>query len=88
MAEVTFALRARVSTERPEAIPPVLIELEWGGSVQASGAGVDFLVEGQLRGASARDLNRGLPTALRRVEKRTRLRSEWTCEARAERFFD
>jgi len=88
MTEVTFVLGARVSTESPEAIRPILIELVPGGYVQPSGARYDLLVEGQLRGASARILNRGLLTAFRRLEQRTRLRSEWTCERRTERVSD
>jgi len=48
----------------------------------------EFVLEGTLEGASAKDLNRALLSALRRVEKKTRLRSEWTCEGTTERFFD
>jgi hypothetical protein len=48
--------------------------------------GVEVTTE--LQGASARDLNRQLLSRLRRVEKRTTLRAEWTHEAITERFFD
>ena len=39
-------------------------------------------------GESARYLNRTLLSALRKVEKKTRLRAEWASGKRIERFFD
>ena len=45
-------------------------------------------VEGTMEGADARDVNRRLLSALRRVEKRTRLRAEWTGGGSIYRFFD
>ncbi len=42
----------------------------------------------QLEGESARDLNRAVLSALRRVERRTTLRAEWTSGTTVERFFD
>jgi hypothetical protein len=47
-----------------------------------------FEITGEFEGESARDLNRGLLSELRRAEKKTRLRSEWTSGATSERFFD
>ena len=42
-----------------------------------------------MEGSSARDLNRGILSALRKVERRTRLRAEWTDEdGQVYRFFD
>jgi len=41
-----------------------------------------------LEGRSARDLNRAVLSELRRVEKRTRLRAEWTAGGVTERYFD
>jgi hypothetical protein len=46
------------------------------------------MVEAELSGKSARDLNRMLLSQLRRAERRTRLRAEWTSNGVAERFFD
>ncbi|MGA8276048.1 MAG: hypothetical protein WB789_01940 [Thermoplasmata archaeon] len=83
-----FSLRARVSTETPDAVGPILGQLVPGGSVQRSQEPKEFLVEGELEGPSAKDLNRALLSALRRTEKRTRLRAEWTREGTTERFFD
>ena len=45
-------------------------------------------VEGVIDGGDARDVNRRLLPALRRVELRTRLRAEWTGGGVAYRFFD
>ena len=49
----------------------------------------DFVVEAEMEGASARELNRTFLSALRKVEKRTTLRAEWTSgDGTSERFFD
>ncbi len=57
------------------------------GSVRK--AGDEFVVEAQMEGASARELNRTFLSALRKVEKRTTLRAEWTSgDGTSERFFD
>ncbi len=47
-----------------------------------------FVVEAETEGASAKELNRMLLSALRRVEKRTTLRAEWASDDDTERFFD
>jgi hypothetical protein len=83
-----YRLRARVSTENPEAVRPILEAQVPGGSVTLGQEPKEYLVDGTLEGASAKDLNRTLLSALRRAEKRTQLRSEWTCEGTTERFFD
>jgi hypothetical protein len=88
MAEKRFSLRAQVSTENPEAIRPILVHRIPGGSVTRTSDPKEFRVEGDLEGPSARELNRALLSALRQVEKRTRLRSEWTSSGTTERFFD
>jgi hypothetical protein len=41
-----------------------------------------------MEGASAKELNRTLLSALRQVEKRTTLRAEWTSGDTTKRFFD
>jgi hypothetical protein len=83
-----FSLHARVSTDNPVAIKPVLTRMVPGGTVALSEDGQEFVVDGVFDGSSARDLNRSLLSELRRAEKRTRLRSEWTSEVATERFFD
>jgi hypothetical protein len=81
-----FSLVARVSTESPDAIRRVLRELLPNGSITPKEG--ELLVRATMRGASARDLNRALLSALRRLERRTRLRAEWTSGGATERFFD
>ncbi len=87
MAEGRFRLVARVSTDSLERIRPILGKLFPGGHIQQQG--MEFLVETAMEGPSAKDLNRSVLSALRRIEKRTRLRAEWTDEGgEVSRFFD
>lgn len=85
MADTAFHLVAEVSSDSPGAIGSLLEQLV-EGTVTPTPDG--FHVEGTMRGADARELNRFLLSALRRVERRTRLRSEWTSEGETLRFFD
>jgi hypothetical protein len=80
-----FNLVADVSSDDPVAIEPILRQLISGGIVATKGG---FHVEATMEGESARELNRSLLSALRRAERRTRLRSTWTGEGVTERFFD
>ena len=86
MAKKAFLLTARVSTENPKAIKPVLDEVLPKGSVTKTDEG--FLIKVRMVGESARELNRTLLSALRRAEKKTRLRSEWANGKTVEKFFD
>jgi len=88
MSERPYHLSARVSTENPSAVRPVLEHLFPGGAISLGNGSKEFVVDGRLVGPSARELNRALLTSLRRAEKRTRLRAEWTCDGISERFFD
>lgn len=82
-----FTLTARVSSDSPSAVRPVLDRVLRGkGTISPIEGG--FEIAGEFEGGSARDLNRGLLSELRRAEKKTRLRSEWTSGKTAERFFD
>jgi hypothetical protein len=81
----TFRLVADVSSDDPERIRPVIGRLLPTG-VTATADG--FHVEIELTGESARELNRDLLSALRREERRTRLRATWTADGTSERFFD
>jgi hypothetical protein len=83
-----FTVRAKVSTENPSAIRPVLRRLFPAGSVTLTGDPKELVLQGDMEGASARDLNRSILTELRRVERRTRLRAEWSFEGTTEKFFD
>jgi hypothetical protein len=88
MAGKRFGLRARVSTDNPAAVEPVLRRLIASGSIEPGEKSGEFYIEAELEGSSARDLNRWLLSELRRAEKRTRIRSEWSAGGRTERFFD
>lgn len=86
MAKKAFQLTARVSTENPKAIKPVLDQVLPKGSVTKTDEG--FLIKVRIVGESARELNKSLLSALRRAEKKTRLRSEWASGKSVEKFFD
>ena len=82
-----FKLIARVSSANPQAIRPILENLVTQGSVKE--VDEEFMVEAEMKGESAKELNRSLLSSLRRVEKRTRLRAEWTSDdGIIQRFFD
>ncbi len=86
MTKKKFTLMAHVSTENPRAIKLALKELVSGGSITSTDEG--FLVKATMRGETARELNRILLSALRRIERKTRLRAEWKSGDMTERFFD
>jgi hypothetical protein len=83
-----YSLHARISTDNPVAVKPVLTRLFPQGTVAQSEDHDEFVVDAVVDGSSARDLNRSLLSELRGVERRTRLRSEWTSRDATERFFD
>jgi len=47
-----------------------------------------YRVEALVGGDTAKEVNRAFLSSARRVEKRTRVRAEWTCGTTTERFFD
>ncbi len=81
----TFRLKADVSSDDSSGLIAVLEQFV-SGHVHAAPHG--YRLEGTVVGDSARELNRQLLTALRKVERRTRLRSAWTADGVTERFFD
>ena len=81
-----FNLKARINRSAARTIRQALDQLAAKGSVRKDGD--EFVVEGEMEGASAKELNRTLLSALRNVEKRTTLRAEWTSGDTTERFFD
>ncbi|MFZ0863288.1 MAG: hypothetical protein WB781_02455 [Candidatus Sulfotelmatobacter sp.] len=83
---MNFKLHARINRSDAETIRQALDQLATNGSVRKEGE--EFIVEAQMEGASAKELNRTLLSALRKVEKRTTLRAEWTSGETTERFFD
>jgi hypothetical protein len=85
VTDTAFHLVADVSSDNHDAIGNLLKELV-DGTVISTPDG--FHVDGWMRGNDARELNRFLLSALRRVERRTRLRAEWTANGETGRFFD
>lgn len=87
---LSFKLEARVNSGNPGAIQKVLESFVGSnGSVKrAEDEKGGYLVEGRITGSSAKELNRQLLSALRKVEKKTTLRAEWTSGDETERYFD
>jgi hypothetical protein len=91
-----FHLIAAVSTDNLAAIRDVLTELvgrrgrieraETNEAAEAEKG--EFRVEAEIEGATAKELNRAFLSALRKVERRTRLRSVWSSSGSIERYFD
>ena len=76
-----------MSSSNPKAVKAVLNDAIKRGTIKEAGG--DYVIEAEVEGESAKDLNRALLSALRRAEKRTRLRAEWTSDDGAtQRFFD
>jgi hypothetical protein len=87
MAEKKFSLVGKISTDNPISINTVLKKAIPQGTIEQT-ASDEFLVKAEFTGENARDLNRSLLSELRRVEKKTRLRAEWTSGGVTEKFFD
>jgi hypothetical protein len=88
MTRKHFSLVGRVSTDSPAAVGPILERLVSKGHVKKGSEAGEFLVDAEIDGENAKELNRSLLSELRRVEKKTRLRAEWTSGDTTERFFD
>jgi hypothetical protein len=87
MPKKTFKLAATVSSDSPAAVrAPLKTFLGVGATIEPTDDG--FKIEANLSGECAKDLNRQLLSELRRAEKKTRLRAEWTSGSVTERFFD
>jgi hypothetical protein len=87
MPKRTFELVATVSSDTPAAIRAPL-ERAVGSKAKIEDTEDGFRVAATLSGESAKDLNRQLLSELRRAEKKTRLRAEWTSGGVTEKFFD
>jgi hypothetical protein len=83
-----FSVIALISTDNPAAVGPVLERWFGRGGVEPTERPTDFRVRGRVPAESAREANRTLLTELRRAERKTRLRAEWTVNGVTERFFD
>ena len=84
---MTFKLHARVARADAETIRQALAELTARGSVAAQGD--EFAIEAEAEGESAKELNRRLLSALRKIHKRATLRAQWTSSGNVtESYFD
>jgi predicted RNA binding protein with dsRBD fold (UPF0201 family) len=81
-----FDLDAEVRSASPQEVLAALHDLFPDATIETTETGLRVRV--QLEGETARDLNRAVLSALRRVERRTTLRAEWSSGATVERFFD
>jgi hypothetical protein len=81
-----FSLIGDVSSDDLAAVRPVITDVIEDATVTQTADGLR--VVGTLDGADAREVNRRLLSALRRAERRTRLRAEWTGDGQVHRFFD
>ena len=87
MVEKKYQLNATVNSASPSAIKPILQEvIGKNGTVKPVGEG--FEVKAEFNGENARELNRMVLSELRRTEKKTSIRSEWTTGDTTEKFFD
>ena len=87
MVEKTIKRCATISSENLSAVNTVLEHIIGdSGSIKQAGKGFEVVAE--LKGESARDLNRMMLSEMRRVEKKTSIRSQWTYEGTTEKFFD
>ena len=82
-----FKLHARVHRADAETIRLALAEL--GAEAKIMQESDEFIIDADVDGESAKDLNRRLLSALRRVHKRATLRARWTSPANlTESYFD
>lgn len=76
-----------MSSSNLQAVKPVLEQLIKTGHVRETKD--ELVVEAEMAGDSAKELNHSLLSALRRTEKKTRLRAEWTSDdGTTLKFFD
>ena len=81
-----FLLAAQIRTTERSAVQVVLADLIPQSVITTTEEGLH--VEGEMEGTSARDLNRLVLSAVRRIDRRATLRAEWTTAGVTERFFD
>jgi hypothetical protein len=80
-------LKAQVSRSEAQTIRRALKQLAAKGSIRK--ADEDFVVEAEMEGTSAKEMNRILLSALRKVERKATIRAEWVAgDNITERFFD
>ncbi len=86
MDDKHFLLAAQIRTTEQTAIQVLLADLIPKSTITTTEEGLH--IKGVMEGTSARDLNRLLLSAARRIDRRATLRAEWTTAGVTERFFD
>ena len=86
MAGTQFELNAEVRSQSADEMRVALQQLLPEARIDKTELG--WSVRAQLSGQSAKELNRNLLSGLRKVERHTTLRAEWTANGSVERFFD
>ena len=87
MNSTSFRVKARINSSDARTIQNALEQLAAKGSVTKAAEG--FIVEAEVEGANAKELNRTLLSALRKVQMKATLRAEWVSRDKAtETFFD
>jgi hypothetical protein len=86
MAGTQFELNAEVRSQSADEMRVALLQLVPEARIDTTELG--WSVRAQLSGQSAKELNRNLLSGLRKVERHTTLRAEWTANGSVERFFD
>lgn len=86
MGVTQFVLSGEVRSQSPDRIQLALKELLPDARLGETELG--WSVHADLQGESAQELNRILLSGLRKVERHTTLRAEWTANGSVERFFD
>ena len=67
-----------MDTDSPAAVLPVLKQMLGDRGIRPGARGGEFVIDATMAGEDPKALNRTLLSALRRAEKKTRLRAEWT----------
>ncbi len=84
---MTFKLHARVSRAEAATVRQALADLAAKASITQEGN--EFIIDTDVDGDSAKDLNRRLLSTLRKAHKRATLRAQWTSPANlTESYFD
>ncbi len=82
-----FKLKAQVNSSNAPGIQHALEGLLPKGCARK--VGDHFIIEAEMEGTNAKELNRSLLSAFRRVEKKTTIRAEWTSnDNTTQKFFD
>lgn len=80
-----FELTASVKSADMKAIKPVIKQLIPGVLIKIAD---EFVISAIIEGDDSRDLNRTILSGLRKVVKKTRIKSEWSCNGTVEQYFD